>query len=270
MAKWNLDTLSIRSKAFELDYSRVPWDEEIFGVPIAQIEHIRFSSLTSAQVKFELFESWMEDQDIHLCSARLPHSNVDESAFLQSRGFRFVELNYCPEIAMPTKAVEVPEGYTIDEVDESDAEWLVEKARHIFTSGRFHNDPSLGAELGNLRYTRWVRNSLADPNHQVVKIVHKETAISFFVFERQPDETAYWWLNGILPEYTGQGHGKNIWKTMMAYHQNSGARRVQTSISSHNIPAMNLYVALGFRFPEPSVTLHNVLRPPPWSPQPCN
>jgi hypothetical protein len=42
---------------------------------------------------------------------------------------------------------------------------------------------------------------------------------------------------------------------LLRHHQGEGAQTVSTSISSHNVPVFNLYVALGFRFPAPSVTL---------------
>jgi hypothetical protein len=43
---------------------------------------------------------------------------------------------------------------------------------------------------------------------------------------------------------------------MLDYHQKQGAEKVYTSLTSRNTAVFNLYVALGFRFPEPNAIFH--------------
>jgi RimJ/RimL family protein N-acetyltransferase len=79
--------------------------------------------------------------------------------------------------------------------------------------------------------------------------------VGFFVIEARKHGDCFWSLNGLAPGSEGQGLGKRVWRSMLHWHRAAGVHTVSTSISSHNVAAFNLYVALGFRFPLPSMTL---------------
>ena len=66
----------------------------------------------------------------------------------------------------------------------------------------------------------------------------------------------FWSLIGLAPGRQGSGLGKRVWRAMLRHHQEEGSDVVSTSISSLNIPVLNLYVSLGFRFPAPTMSLH--------------
>lgn len=260
MLAWDIDRKKYSETGVEFEYFRVPWDEQIFNVPIAQIENFQVRNIDAARVAFDSFEEWTRRENIHLCSVRVPHSKVVEIAFLQQRGFKFVELNYHPERSLIELEITADKLLNVEAINDNDRERLNGIAESIFTFGRFHNDPELGPALGNLRYSRWIRNSLNDSSLMTYKIESDSQMVAFFVSEEGADASIYWWLNGMLPEFAGKGLGKNVWTAMMAHHSKNGMARVHTSISSHNTPILNLYASLGFRFPEPLATLHLVCK----------
>jgi ribosomal protein S18 acetylase RimI-like enzyme len=80
------------------------------------------------------------------------------------------------------------------------------------------------------------------------------------VIEFPEPKHCFWSLIGLAPGLQGRGLGKRVWNAMLHQHRERGIDTVSTSISSHNVAVFNLYVALGFRFPAPSMTLQ--WRPP--------
>ena len=95
-----------------------------------------------------------------------------------------------------------------------------------------------------------------NPGQSVLKCVMGHRTIAFMVVEKPTEATRFWSLVGLAPGLAGHGFGRRVWQTMLAFHHREGVTEVSTSISSHNTAVHNLYVALGFRFPPPAITLH--------------
>ena len=80
--------------------------------------------------------------------------------------------------------------------------------------------------------------------------------MGFFIVERRTDGTVYWHLTAVAPTWQGKGIGGDLWRTMLQRHRTEGADRVATTISGHNLPAINLYARLGFSFRSARMTFH--------------
>ncbi len=80
--------------------------------------------------------------------------------------------------------------------------------------------------------------------------------VAYMVVAYPAEASCFWSLNGLAPGMAGQRLGRRAWQAMLAFHHAEGMQDVSTSISSLNVAAFNLYVALGFHFPAPSITLH--------------
>ena len=132
--------------------------------------------------------------------------------------------------------------------------WQTWRAQ-VFRHGRFHQDPRIDPRLGDRRYRAWMRNAFERSTQRVLKCLLDGAAVGFFVVEAPQPGHCFWSLTGLAPGLQGRGLGKRVWQAMLRHHQGEGVHTVSTSISSHNVPVFNLYVALGFRFPAPSVTL---------------
>ena len=256
LMKFSYKTLRIRSESLVMDYYLVPWDTEILGRRVAAISRIKVLDSYRAGQQFEPFRHWRDEERIELCSCRIGHDLIQESDFLQQRGFRFVELNFRPVFDSVQSFVFEDRSVDIAEAVDTDKENLADMAGSIFKHGRFHQDPYLGAEIGDKRYRLWLLNGFSRPEQVVYKCMLNDTVVGFFVVEYGADKHCHWSLTGIAPGFSGRGVGTLVWKSMLMFHKNEGMESVDTSISSHNIAVLNLYTKLGFRFPMPQMTFH--------------
>jgi GNAT superfamily N-acetyltransferase len=135
-------------------------------------------------------------------------------------------------------------------------------AATAFTTGRFLLDPRLPAELSHRRYASWVRSSFAGTAQRVMVAELAGALVGFFIVEQQAEGRVYWHLTAIDPGWQGKGIGGSLWQTMLRRHAAEGATMVETTISAHNLAALNMYARLGFTFPSASVTLHRLLDEP--------
>lgn len=254
-------TESIRTAALHLDYYLVPWDTQILGAPVAQIADVRVSDVTRAGCDYEEFTRWCTQQHVALCACRLPSERVADAMFLEERGFRFVELNYLPQLT-GLQSLQLPQtNIGIEPAAPEDREPLAAMAAQVFRHGRFHQDPRIDPALGDRRYRAWLSNAFERPGQRVLKCLLDGAIVGFFVVETPVPGQCFWSLTALAPGLQGRGLGKRVWRAMLRHHRSEGVDVVSTSISSHNVPVFNLYAALGFRFPAPSVTLQWVSAP---------
>jgi GNAT superfamily N-acetyltransferase len=244
-----------RAGAF-LECSLVPSDSEMFGFPVAQISHLELDDGSDPETLLDAFEAWCVAHDVRLVSCRLDHLRLRESMALEELGFRFIEMVYRPRfdgfesIATPRHDIQVTEATP------ADAAGIEEIAYNAFTTGRFLLDHRLAPELSNRRYASWVRTSFESTEHTVLKAEVGGDLVGFFIVEHRPDLSVYWHLTAIAPEWQGKRMGMSLWQTMLLRHKAEGATFVETTISGHNLPIINLYARLGFSFRSAQMTFH--------------
>jgi len=175
---------------------------------------------------------------------------------LEGLGFRFVEMVYSPRldsfesIAPPRHVIQVSEALP------GDLEQLEKIAYSAFTTGRYLLDWRLTAELSRRRYSVWVRNSFNDSRHTILKGEVDGDLVGFFILEHRSDQSVYWHLTAMAPQWQGRGVGMSLWRTILMKHKTAGDAFVETTISAHNTPVINLYARLGFSFQPPQMTFH--------------
>ncbi len=239
-----------------LECGLVPWDTEIFGFPVAQLSRVEIAEGARPQDTLRQFSAWCDENAVRLVSCRLEHTRLRESMELEGLGFRFIEMVHRPRLdafdglAAPRHVLQVSEALP------DDLAKIGEIAYSAFTTGRYLLDWRLPPELSRRRYSVWVRNSFADPRHALVKAEINGALVGFFILEHRPDKGVYWHLTAIAPEYQGQGMGISLWLTMLRTHKTEGAAFVETMISAHNAPVINLYSRLGFSFQSAQMTFH--------------
>lgn len=244
------------------------WDEPTVGGGVATISSIAVLDPLQATTEFRRFTDWCAANRVVLASCRLPHESLVACGFLEAQGFRFIELNYQPQV-VDLHAIDVSgaDGVDVAEAGEGDANTIAAIAGEIFRAGRFHVDPLIDPAIGDRRYRRWVWNAFRNPAQRVWRCSEAGRIAAFFVVESPGPDQRFWSLVGMAPGLAGKGLAARMWRAMLRKHQEEGVRRVSTSISSHNVAVLNLYVKLGFRFPSPEITLHwcprgKVLAPP--------
>jgi RimJ/RimL family protein N-acetyltransferase len=180
---------------------------------------------------------------------------------LEGHGFRFVETVYGPRLDKLEGIGRPRHELQISKAGPGDLPSIQEIASAAFTTGRFLLDWRLPPELSSRRYASWVQTSFYAPRQTVLKAEADGDLVGFFIAELRPDRSVYWHLTAIAPKWQGQGMGLSLWKTMLHGHRAEGAAAVETTISGHNVAAMNLYARLGFSFGSAQTTFH-LLRGP--------
>ena len=240
----------------EVDLFLVPWDSEIFKFPVAQIERIEVKPDGDPADGMARFRSWLDDHDICLASCRLASNRLRESMLLEENGFRFIEMVYSPVLAPIPALSGIDEDPVISEAQLEDRPVIEAIAGRVFATGRYLLDCRLDGEAGHRRYRAWVQNSFDDPRQKVLKATVGDDLVGFFIVEHRPAQSVYWHLTAIAPAWQGKGTGKRLWRAMVARHHAAGMQRIETTISAHNAPVLNIYAGLGFRFSSPRTTFH--------------
>jgi ribosomal protein S18 acetylase RimI-like enzyme len=249
---WEDDSLS-------LAWSVVPWDTEIFGFTVAAIDAIELKG-SLPQAGFRHFDEWCRQANVGLVSCRLRHDRLRESGYLERIGFRFIEVVHHPVWRDLATAVRSTDDFVITPATHIDLSAVEDIAGAAFTTGRFILDPWLDPALNGQRYRRWVRSSFTNPRHQVLVAKVEGDIAGFFVVEQREDQSIYWHLTAIAPQFQGRGVGRAVWQAMLDRHRDAGLRAVRTTISAHNTAVLNLYAGLGFRFETPEMTYHRTTR----------
>ena len=253
------ETSRIEADGASLECFLVPWDSTIFGFPVAQVQRLDLAPHGGSEELFRSFDAWCSERGVRLASCRLDHDRLRDSMALEEHGFRFVEMVYEPRfeafetIAQPDRRIDVAD------VTDADLAGVEAIAYSAFSTGRFLLDRRLPPDLSRRRYATWVRNSLGSSDQAVLKAEVDGELIGFFIVERQADDRVFWHLTAVDPQWQGKGLGLSLWRTMLLRHRAEGATGVWTTISGHNLPAMNLYARLGFRFDAARMTFHRIL-----------
>jgi GNAT superfamily N-acetyltransferase len=248
-------TETIDSPELLLSWSEAPWDSVIFGYPVLQIGRVELRG-ANADADFTTFEASRDAIGAGLVSCRLPHDRLRESMLLESRGFRFIEMAYLPELDGLAARNFPEQGLVVGAATANDLPAALEIASHSFRNERFHVDPRLDPALGDMRYCNWVKSTIGHPSQCLYLLRDGSIPVAFFVVERQEDGTCYWHLNAVSPHAQGQGYGRRSWLTMLRLAREQGAMRVRTCIVARNFRVINLYARLGFFFPAPLMTFH--------------
>jgi len=246
-----LDTPNLRLSA-----RHVPWDSEIYGTVVAQVNDIEVLDADGATEDFEAFEAWRQAGSVGIVSCRLPHDRLRESILLEQRDFRFIEMVLHPRVQLSGDPPPPDAGLLIARAEEADVAELVSLAERAFGHERYHVDPRLDPRLGDRRYGRWVRSSLAQESQSLLRVSDSGRTVALFIVEERPDRSVYWHLTAIAPEFQGRGYGRRVWRAMLRRHSLDGLREVTTTISARNTPVLNLYSQLQFRFDPPEMTFH--------------
>ncbi len=255
------DTRTFRhdSPGAELLARRVAWDETAFGIPVASIDRLRVVNDADARKAFEAFEQWRDEQGVAIVSCRLALSALDESMFLEDRGFRFIETILLPRLEHIDRQFgddANDEDLVVGHADEADLASLRQIATNAFVSQRYHVDPRIDTHDADQRYLRWIDDARHHPTQQLLKIASREGVVGMFIVERVDGRRVYWHLTALGEDFRGRGMAKRAWQAVLTHHRADGIDAVSTRISASNLAALNLYASLGFRFGPAEMTFH--------------
>lgn len=232
------------------------WDTAIFGFPVISIEKLKIIDPDGARKDYIYYEEWINSEQVGIVSCRLSNNDLRESMFLEAHGFRFIEMVLHPRLDLFQYSVISEDKLHIALADAADLDELEHIAQVSFEFERYHIDPRLSSEYANRRYSKWVNNSYYDGVQDLYKVMHGEEIVAFFITENRDANHVYWHLTALAPRRRRQGYGYRVWMAMLNYHKLHGCRFVNTTISVRNLPVLNLYSKLNFRFESPEMTFH--------------
>lgn len=241
----------------DLTAALVPWDTEVFGYAVAELRPFLHTPSGSVRLSFAQLAEWRDRAGVELMYCRLPCASLQESMLLEEHGFRFVEVVLHPTIPnLQDRALKSP-TFSVTVAEPDDLEAIANIAELAFGYERYHADPRMDSARASARYGRWVRSTIEQPTYSLLKIssVEDELVAFFAVEETGPSQLA-WRLTAVAPEFQGRGMGAGIWSSVLQYHQTRGFESVVTTIASRNVPVLNLYSRLQFRFEPPEMTFH--------------
>lgn len=251
-----LGDFELESSCLALKARIASWDRDVFGFQVVQVSELKVFDADGAAQDYQGFQEWMNLVHCKVAYARLPHQSLAESIFLESKGYRFIEMVLHP-VLENLQALSIPKDHlSIEVACERDLPEIERIAASAFGNERYHVDPRLDPKLADLRYARWVRNSFSDPVQRLFRIRDGDRLLAFFIVESRADGSAYWHLTAVAPEWQGKGYGWRIWQAMLRHHQDEGCVRLTTTISARNVAVLNLYSKLGFGFLPPEMTFH--------------
>lgn len=251
----DIDNFTLESESLCLDASRVTWDSNVLGVPVANITRLDIGKAGKAQQGYDIFKLWVQENNYGMISCRLLHNKLLESGLLERNDFRFIEMMLHPVLTNLQNYPISEHGLSISSVEATEVPLIADIAERVFIYERFHVDPFLDSRFGDTRYRKWVENSYSNEKQHLLKATLNDNILGFFVVEYK-DDLVYWHLTAIAPEWHGQGVGSRVWMAMIESHQKKSFNQILTAISARNVPVLNLYSKLNFRFQQPEMTFH--------------
>jgi ribosomal protein S18 acetylase RimI-like enzyme len=110
-----------------------------------------------------------------------------------------------------------------------------------FVHGRFHRDFNIDKKLADARYNLWLKDIYQTKNF--FGLIYFDKLVGFIGFSQSKLI-----LHALSEEYRGQGLAKYFWSLCCQELFKEGSVELTSSISASNLPMLNLYTSLGFRF----------------------
>ncbi|MHC5060956.1 MAG: GNAT family protein [Planctomycetota bacterium] len=246
----------------------IPWETRNLGLQSFHVSDI-FVRQSDVSILQEAINKKIEEYGRIFVQARVSTNDSLAIATLEQNGFYFVEMVLVPYTNLKTNKVLkhfidnrdafVPDRsgreewkmVVVDKADTPVIRRIKDIAVESFIDDRFHRDWQCDKETASRRFSYWVDDLAADNETAFIIITHNGKPKGFMV--RTFDNLI---LAGLSRKSVGKGIGKFFWLSALEDMLNAGSSDIHTLISVSNIPVLNLYAGLGFKFKEPAVTLH--------------
>ncbi len=243
------------SAGLALSYHLTPWDRPIFQGNTGAISDFSLRVPELAEPTYDLFRDWCTANHTLLITCHLRQDQLAECAFLEARGFRFIELNYRPTL-VGLKPLDFDPDIVILPATNADEDALYDIAAQSFETGRFHVDPQIDPVIGQRRYAAWTANAFRNPSQDILACWFEGRLAAYMIDSALSPTQRVWSLCAVAPDLKGRGFGVRFMRNVLAYQTREGTKDIFTSVSSLNLPIQNVLRSLGFRFPAPTITLH--------------
>jgi ribosomal protein S18 acetylase RimI-like enzyme len=219
---------------------RTPWDSAIYGIETYELRRVSEDVLLRVVSQSGHYTAKVDP----LASKKLLHD------------FGFY---YCDTLVEPYCAARDLVRFAREDVAVSQdiaLEPLLAICHGAFAHDRFHRDFNLERADADRRYDHWLEQ------------LHHDGAVHGLLFDGRLAgfialSANRMVLHAIAPEYRGRGLAKYLWSGACAhFFDRLGFDTLESSISTTNLPVLNLYASLGFRFRNATDVYHRIVGDP--------
>jgi RimJ/RimL family protein N-acetyltransferase len=236
----------------------LPWDEEIFGFPVADFQlGPNPPQIQDLSVFINALEDFSARTKAQLVSTHTRGDDMSAIARLVKAGFSPVEFSLVATLPRIKPASLPPRRLTLREAIPEDHSVICDIASSAFQFGRYHTDPQFPCELANARYVRWMRNALdgLDPNN-FVYVLGRPGEVLGFMDVVICDGHADLRLAAVDPHNNLGFMGFSLYAETLRTLLEHKVKSASAKIAAANTRAMNVYSMLGFQFSRPEAVLH--------------
>ncbi len=207
-----------------------PWDTAVFGVPCYEITDLTDDALSRAASSPGHYTVKIDP--------------LADKGLLHQYGFYYTDTLLEP-VCMAGQMIDHvhPAAGISTEVALSDVQHI---CRHAFTHGRFQRDFNLPREQADQRYVQWLTQMHAGGG--VIGLLYEQQLAGFIAHQLDQNQHDSLLLHAIAEPFRGRGLAKSLWSEACRYLFAQGAVELSSSVSAANLPVINLYASLGFRF----------------------
>ena len=212
-----------------------PWDSVTFDMPT-----------------YEIVGNLTNDVKSMIQSGQPGHYTVKVDPLSSKESLHNLNFYYCDTLIEPFCKRENFIFHHRDDIYVSESESFgdfLAICRGAFRHGRFHRDFKLQHHLSDRRYDSWLKQ-LYDQK-QVFGLKTNSQLAGFWAYSENKIL-----LHALHQVFRGKGLAKFFWSAACDKLFSQGYGELQSSISASNMPILNLYVSLGFKFRNPQDIYH--------------
>lgn len=134
-------------------------------------------------------------------------------------------------------------------------EQIVNIAKKTFNYSRFFNDPMLPIEKAENIYFHWTEGAFEQEDKYFV-ISEKEGRVAGYILFSKNEDSYTIELIAVEENHQGQRVGKSLLQKMESFAIDQGIKKIKVGTQVSNIPAVQFYSAMGFKYVSCGSTYH--------------
>ncbi len=250
-------------------FRSIPWETRNLGIPSYEINVPNLNLITATDLVNEL-DLLHKKYSHFFIFARLQKKEIHLSAILEKQGFYLIESTISPYMNLnknvilakfnENKKLSLPKRYkekniTFHTLTNDEKLHYKNKLKKIaeesFSYDRFHLDFNCTSTIADRRFSLWVDDLIADNNVTFDALQHDDEPISFIARKNN-----HLILGGFKKKYHLAGLGEYFILSTCSTIKQQNHPTLETLISVNNLPIVNLYASVGFKFRDTRYSFH--------------
>ena len=248
-------------------FYETPWEKRNLGIQSYALNEECLDNLTRDALAAEISRLKQKFGQFFVF-ARVPKSHLYLTPKLQQCGFYLVEGTVCPYIQfrrnsvfesfgndpslfLPKRFASTELSFITSTPNTRPEIALREIAHESFSDDRFHMDFQCPTEMADSRFEHWTSDLLKNSDIDFDLLTIYGELAGFMARNNN-----HLILAGFSKKYQRSGLGTYLWLKSCQAVEQLGYTHAETLISMNNLPVLNLYGRLGFKFRDISYSFH--------------